>query len=361
MQIINGLQTGGAEKLVMDLHLGYRNHGHTSKVISLTGGVAGWSEDGIYSLGVSTPYDPRVVKRLHAAARETGIFSADLIHAHLFPAQFHVALLREIFRPDCPFITTEHSTLNRRRNTLSGKMIDRWHYSGYDRIICVSRGAEEALCRWIPELADRTCVIYNGIDLKRFAVSRVFRSEPPFTVVSVGSLRDKKNYTAALRAFSILRNRIHFDVKYRIGGEGVLEDSLRNEAGILDLGSSIEFLGHVDDVAELLQDSDVFFMPSSSEGFGLAAVEAMASGLPVVASDIPGIGEIIGRNEGCGLLINPDSPEQMADALQNLLENRENAFRMGSDGLKRSAMFSIENTVIKHLSLYRSILEKGAE
>jgi glycosyltransferase involved in cell wall biosynthesis len=360
-QIINGLQIGGAEKLVMALHLGYLNRGEDSTVISLTGTGSGWSEEGLYSLGLSSPYDPRAVARLKTEAAETGMIGADIIHSHLFPTQFYTAVLKKVSRTDCLYITTEHSTRNRRRGTFTGRLIDRWQYSVYDRIFCVSRGAEEELCRWIPEVADRTEVIYNGIDLKQFSVSRISRSVPPFTIVSIGSLREKKNYTKAIEAFSILRERVPFEVKYTIAGEGILLKALKEQVEGLGLESDVKFLGHVENVVELLNDSDIFFMPSSSEGFGIAAVEAMASGLPVVASDIPGIGEVVGSDECCGLLVSPDSPNQMADALQSLLQNRNNAFKMGTGGLERAANFSIERTVDEHLRAYRDALNEGTE
>ncbi|MCD4775407.1 MAG: glycosyltransferase family 4 protein [Candidatus Aegiribacteria sp.] len=360
-QIINGLQTGGAEKLVMDLHRGYLNCGEDSTVISLEGSNSGWSEEGLYSLGLSSPYDPRAVTRLTAVTGKTGMISADIIHSHLFPTQFYTAVFKKISHTDCMYITTEHSTRNRRRGTLAGRLIDRWQYSVYDRIFCVSRGAEEELCGWIPELVNRTEVIYNGIDLNRFCGPGISRRAPPFTIVSIGSLREKKNYTKAIEAFSILRERVSFDIRYVIAGEGVLVDVLKEQVKGLGLESNVKFLGHVEDVVGLLNDSDIFFMPSSSEGFGIAAVEAMASGLPVVASDIPGIGEIVGKDERCGLLVSPESPDQMADALQYLLKNRDHAYKMGSGGLVRAADFSIERTVEEHLLAYRDVLNEGVE
>lgn len=360
-QIINGLQTGGAEKLVMDLHRGYLNCGEDSTVISLTGTSSGWSEEGLFSLGLSSPYDPRAVTRLTAVAEKTGMISADIIHSHLFPTQFYTAVFKKTSHTDCMYITTEHSTRNRRRGTLAGRLIDKWQYSVYDRIFCVSRGAEEELCGWIPELVNRTEVIYNGIDLNRFCGPGISRSVPPFTIVSIGNLREKKNYTKAIEAFFILRERVSFDIRYIIAGEGVLLNALREQVERLGLESAVKFVGHVENIAGLLSDSDIFFMPSSSEGFGIAAVEAMASGLPVVASNIPGIGEVVGSDECCGLLVSPESPDLLADALQYLLKNRDHAYKMGTCGLERAANFSIERTIDEHLRAYRYVLNEGAE
>ena len=361
VQIINGLQIGGAEKLVMDLHQGYLSRGNDSIIVSLTGTDNGWSGKGLYSLGLSSPYDFRALPRLLSGIEETEMNNADVIHSHLFPAQLYTAVLKEISQLSCHFVTTEHGTLNRRRGSITGRIIDRWQYSCYDRIFCVSHGAGEELGNWIPELVNRIEIIYNGIDNRRFGDNRIFRSEPPFTILSIGSLRDKKNYTTAIKAFAILRNRVSPGVRFRIAGEGILMSTLEQQVKELGLESDIEFLGNVEDIAQLLHSSDVFFMPSCSEAFGLAAVEAMASGLPVVVSDIPGITEVVGENDCCGMLVSPASPDQMADALQYLIENRDRAYAMGTEGLNRAAMFSIEGTVEEYLRAYEDILNEGSE
>ena len=118
----------------------------------------------------------------------------------------------------------------------------------------------------------------------------------------------------------------------------------------------MKFLGDVSNINALLNRADIFFMPSLREGFGIAAVEAMASGLPVVASDIPGIGDVVGRDGRCGTLVNPHSPGEMAEALANLINNRDNARKMGLLGLKRAALYDIENTVDNYLRLYSELL-----
>ena len=80
----------------------------------------------------------------------------------------------------------------------------------------------------------------------------------------------------------------------------------------LGLEGKVRFLGHVDDVRGLLKKADIFLIPSRWEGFGLAAVEAMNAGLPVIASDVAGLREIVGRTPPSGLLVNPEKPGEIA-------------------------------------------------
>ena len=84
----------------------------------------------------------------------------------------------------------------------------------------------------------------------------------------------------------------------------------------------------------------------------------MASGLPVVASDVPGIGDVVGRDGSCGTLVNPHSPGEMAEALLNLIDNQDSAKKMGLCGLKRASLFNIESTVDEYLKLYREVLDE---
>ncbi len=174
----------------------------------------------------------------------------------------------------------------------------------------------------------------------------------------MGRLTEAKNYRKAIEAFSLLRTRSSLDLQYCIAGAGNLESALKNHALELGVSSSVKFLGEISDISSLMKQADVFFMPSSREGFGIAAVEAMASGLPVVASSLPGIGDVVGRDQHCGILVDPGSPPDMAEALHCLLENDMLSWRMGSSAFKRAGTFSIKITTDKYLELYESILNK---
>lgn len=359
VQVINSLETGGAERLALSLHRGYLTHGEKSILISIAGSKYGWSETGIFSLGLSSPYDPRVLLRLAGLPEETFLESADIIHSHLFPSQLIVSLVRDGIHLNGRLITTEHSTSNRRRRTISGKLIDRLFYPLYDRIVCVSDGAASELGCWIPEVSDRLEVISNGIDLKEFKAAGVFDGKEKMVIISVGRLTDAKNYHTAIKAFSILCSNSESDLKYVIAGSGNLESELKELAAELGVSSSMEFPGDVKNIPVLMQEADIFFMPSIREGFGIAAVEAMASGLPVVASDAPGIGDVVGRDGSCGTLVNPHSPVEMAEALSNLIDNQDSARKMGLCGLKRASLFNIESTIEEYLKLYQEVLDEG--
>ncbi|NOQ21449.1 MAG: glycosyltransferase [Candidatus Aegiribacteria sp.] len=357
-QIINSLQMGGAEKQALGLHQRYLERNHDSILISLAGEERGWTGRGVFSLGFSTPYNPFILPSLFDMKDELDLREADIIHAHLFPSQLITGLLLEAMPLRARFVTTEHSTANRRRGASAGRLIDRWFYQRFCRIICVSQAAAFELAEWIPEVSDKLEVVFNGIDLSEFSRKSSSRYTNRKTILSVGRLTEAKNYHAAIEAFSLLRTRSTLGLQYCIAGGGKLESVLKNHALELGVSGSVKFLGEISDISSLMKQADVFFMPSSREGFGIAAVEAMASGLPVVASSLPGIGDVVGRDQHCGILVDPGSPSEMAEALQCLLENDILSWRMGSSALKRAGTFSIEITTDKYLALYENILKR---
>lgn len=357
-QIINNLQVGGAEKLALGLHQRYLERDHESILISLAGEEKGWTDKGVFSLGYATPYNPFVLSSLFDLKDELDPGRADIIHAHLFPAQLLTGLFGESMPLGAQLVTTEHSTANRRRGTLFGRLVDRWFYKQFSGIICVSNAAASELAAWIPEVSGKLEVIFNGIDLNEFSGKPPPQYTDRKTILSVGRLTEAKNYRTAIEAFSLLCIRSKFDLQYMIAGSGKQETMLKNHALKLGVSGSVQFLGEVSDVSSLMKQADVFFMPSSREGFGMAAVEAMASGLPIVASGLPGIGDVVGRDQHCGILVDPASPSEMSEALHCLLENDMLSWRMGSSAVKRAGTFSIEITADKYLELYESILKK---
>lgn len=355
VQIINSLDTGGAETLAQGLHRQYLRRGHGSVILTLSGRRYGWSGPGIYSLGLRGPYEPSAVPLMVDLPADIGLDAADVVHTSLFPTQALVPLYSGSTSFNGILVTTEHSTSNRRRGSRWWRLFDGWTYRCYRRIVCVSEAAAKELGSWVPGVRGRISVIPNGIDLDEFHPPEAGRRNSPPLILSAGRLTGAKNYRKALEAFAI-QLRSGLSCRYLIAGGGPLEAELRSMASDLGVAGSVEFLGETDDIAGLMRMADLFFMPSAREGFGLAAVEAMACGLPVVASDIPGIGDIVGRDRECGILVDPDSTPGMAEALEWMLRNPSEAEKMGRSGTGRAASYSIEKCALMHLDLYEEVL-----
>lgn len=351
-QIINSIahDRGGAERVVRDLHRGLLSAGLDSRLVSLES-CALTNLEAATSLELTGPYDPRALLRLGAYAREIG--PNDIVHVHLFPASAYAAALAQSGRLNCRFVFTEHSTSNRRRGNALGEFVDRQVYRAYEKIVAISKGVEKELLLARPWLQGRTTTVENGSILPF--------NEPPqrlvgdvTRIVSVGRLTPAKNYDRAIDAMALLKGR---NFRYTIAGEGPLRLKLESHVARRGLSDIIDLPGFVQDVPGLLRSADVFFIPSEWEGFGLAAVEAMNAALPIIASDIPGLGDVVGSEGGAALRIDPKDVDGMAQALSRLIDDPELRLAIGARGFERSKDFSFDRCLDEYIALYRSLWE----
>lgn len=351
-QIINSIdmKRGGAERMARSLHGQLQSEGIEAHLVSLEGFGEGGVPEGAVSLGVSSPYDPRAFGRLAAYARRH-IRPSDVVHAHLFPASLYLSLLVRAGVVGAPVLFTEHSTSNNRRSSLFGRAIDRQVYGAFKQIIAISQGVSTELRKARPWVKGVT-VIPNGC---RLFFDRPIRRAPetePLTLLSVGRLTPAKNYGAALEALAQL---MPCNLRYVIAGDGPELEALRSTAARLGVSEAVEFAGYVPDIRALLQEADIFLIPSLWEGFGLAAVEGMNAALPVIASDVAGLREVVGPDGQAALLVDPGQPASIAAAIRRLAASPDLRRQLGQNGFERSQTFKIEDFVSAHLNLYAKV------
>jgi glycosyltransferase involved in cell wall biosynthesis len=211
-------------------------------------------------------------------------------------------------------------------------------------------------------LACRASVIQNGIDLAPYVAPPIPEERvrlrralglgaEDVAIGSVGLLWRAKGQEHLLRALARLQDVVVFLV-----GSGADEKPLRDLAVDLGITGRVRFLGWRDDVRQLLQAVDLYVQPSLTEGLPLAVVEAGAAGLPIVASDVGGIPEIITHGAN-GLLVPPGDPQALAQAIQKLIEDPQMARRLG-DAARQAAFerFSAEAMAERYMQLYERLL-----
>jgi glycosyltransferase involved in cell wall biosynthesis len=215
--------------------------------------------------------------------------------------------------------------------------------------VCVSQreradGLRARTCR-----ADRTVVIPNAVDVDAYPQAPLERDVP--RLISVGRLAAPKDWSTLLYALAALEPETFAELM--IVGDGPDRERVEDELARSSLRRRVRLLGERDDVPGLLSDADVFVLASRSEGLPLSVIEAMAAGLPVVASDVGGVGELVREGE-TGLLVPPGDPAALADALRLLLADRGLRRRLGSGGRERAkAFFDFSGFRRAHLELYR--------
>ncbi len=267
---------------------------------------------------------------------------ADLVHVHLFPSLYLGAFL--------PFrkIYTEHNVWNRRRRHGWLRILERGIYARYDCLTAVSNPVKERLSDWLSPCPTNIHVVENGVDLTRFGTlaprSRRPRSSK-YRIGMIGSFTEKKDQDTLVRLLHRLPD--HFELY--LAGVGSRMNAVRRLAERLGVADRTHFAGLVRDIPAFLDGLDLYVQSSRWEGFGLAAVEAMASRLPVLASDVAGLADVIDRSE---YRFPVGDDERLAVLVEEIARDDEKFIRAIEYSQARSKYFSIEKTAHAYENLY---------
>jgi glycosyltransferase involved in cell wall biosynthesis len=234
-----------------------------------------------------------------------------------------------------------------------------------DAVTCVSDQVARHLVKRAPSVAPRCAVIANGIDLSRFqadgdpvAARRALGLPADAWVVgTVGSLRAQKNHALLLRAFAEVRRAVPSAWLAIVGG-GELLPTLEALARTLEVESRVRFLGSRLDVPQLLPTFDAFCLTSDYEGMPLSVLEAMASGLAVVVTDVTGSRDVVAPGV-TGLVCPPGDPAALGRALVGLAADRQLAARLGSRAREHvAATLGLPRMLARYGELYARLLAR---
>jgi len=235
------------------------------------------------------------------------------------------------------------------------------------KVVAVS-GAAADVARKIERVsAGKLMVILNGIDTTKFAPASDHRSKAPnVTVGTVGRLSTEKNYTMLVRAFArLLRQRSApnglppaADFRLLFVGDGPEKSAIQNEVRRQGVDACCEFVGMQSNVDEWLKRIDIFCLSSVTEGTSMTLLEAGASGIPAVVTDVGGNGEIVAHGES-GLVVPAGDEGAFADALVKLVEDGELRSRFGAAARDRVVeRYSRESMVEQYVRVYKEVLKQ---
>lgn len=348
---------GGAERLLVDSIPYYKKKLNSCDVlvlkISNTEIEKELSESTyVKNLNVKNIYNPFIILKLIKEFK-----GYDIVHAHLFPTFYWVALSHILLFKNIKIVVTEHSPNNNRRNIFLFKKIEQFIYNRYHKIVCISESVKLELVKYLNnKLQVKLITINNGIDLKKFNNESTLDradfelSNDDYIIIQVASFRGAKDQDTVIKAMKGLPDR----VKLFLVGDGPRLEFCKDLGDSLNVSKRIFFLGNRLDVGCLLRISNCSVVSSNYEGFGLVAVEAMASGLPVIASDISGLNEIV-RNYG--ILFRKSNVEDLICKISSLLSNEEKSLEIAKKCLLRSKDFNIEKMVDGYIEVYKSLLK----
>ena len=239
--------------------------------------------------------------------------------------------------------------------------LERWAAARTDVLVAVSEAVRREMNAMHVGSTSRWHVIRNG-------VSSLFLSEPPADVaerssaqlLAVGSLTQEKGYDVLLRALPTIESS-HPEVELVLIGDGPLKSSLQTLANDLGIASRVHFAGVVADVRPWLRKATLLVAPSLNEGLGMAVVEAMALGCPVVASKVGGLVEVVIHGE-TGFLVQPGSVPLLAKQVIDLLKSPERRARMGLEGRRRAqAHFARDRPIAQLQDIYETLYRESVK
>lgn len=230
---------------------------------------------------------------------------------------------------------------SRRMEKLIGLLSNR-----VSKIICVCEAAAKESIRREGLHGRNIQVIHNGIEIERFQDFEKQKSDHLiFCNVAVAN-RKEKGHEDLIRAFTIVIEKVP-NALLRLVGDGPLLPDLKVLALELRIADKVEFAGRSNSIPSMLADTSVFVLPSHSEGISNALLEAMAMGIPVVATNVGGNPEVV-VNEKNGLLVEANSPEALAFAMIRIADNKEKMLGLGNNASKRIRECFLYDCMIKH-------------
>ena len=271
----------------------------------------------------------------------------DVVHVHLFPMLYWASIAARF--TSIRLVYTEHSTSNRRRNKWYFRPLERLIYSRYQRVISISQQTQDALTRWlgIKQPHHRFVVINNGVNLSTFPNLHQQR-DYPHTLIMVSRFVASKDQQTVIRAMGLLPNDVHVVFV----GDGEEMERCQEVACSLGLDNRVHFVGSQSDVASWIAKADIGIQSSNWEGFGLTAVELMAAGKPVIATNVDGLKQVV---EGAGLLFDVGDEKTLANYVSQLLQNEVLYMNTAEKCIHRAQLYDINNTVANYLKVYSEL------
>lgn len=357
LHIIGDLGTGGAEKLLNDSLPILKEKGNYVEVVILqqqkeiykssieAAGikVTSLSQDKIYSL--------KNIIKLRKFFKKNKF---DIINVHLFPELYFTPISILGLKGKQKLVFTEHSSNNRRRNK-KFQLIEKFIYSFYDKIICISKTTEKNLRVHLQDNSENILTIENGIDLKKiYEANPLKRSELSLKdkdciITMVGSFTPAKDQETLIKAMKYL------PLKYKLllVGNGPKFSLIHEMIKTLELEDRVKLLGNRKDVYSIYKMSDIVVLSSFFEGMPLSLMEGMACGKVCFGSKVPGIIDLIDDKR---VLFERGNSKELAEKILNLEENKVYIDILKNKNKIKINEFSIEKMLDLYLKEYSKLI-----
>lgn len=336
LHVVDSLEFGGLERVVSDLAIAQTARGHRVTVFSInrTDGFRTPLEEAGVPVVVGDKrgtLDRSVLRRMRKVARDVRV-----VHSHNFVPNYYAALAT-VALPDPPVLVTTCHDMGMRLANRKLRWLYRLSLKRTSRVAMVGRQVHDRFVGGGMVAGNRAVTVLNGVAIDRFQYSDARRDVarstlgilPDTPVIGcVGRLVALKNHHLMLSSLPTLIGK-YPGLKLVLAGEGPLAGELRCQAEALGVIDNVMFLGARTDIQDLLPAFDIFALPSKTEGLSIALLEACASSLAIVATEVGGNPEII-QDDRTGLLVPVDDQFALASAMDGLLADPLRRSRLGA-------------------------------
>lgn len=366
IQKVGGI--GGSERHLLDLLPSLRTNGIDGAflVLDTEGAEAFVAELAARAIphervAIGGDLSPALPRRIASVIRS---FQPDLVHTHLIHADLYGQVAARLTgTPAVSSVHSVHRFYTRFPSNVAMRMAGRLAR----RRIVISRCVERFLLEHHLTPAERLRVVHYGIDARRWAVGDPERAGEraaaglegtDFVLGIAGRMVPFKGHDVLIEAVARLVPQLP-NLRLHLAGDGPLRAELEDQVRARDLSAHVRFWGHVAEVPRFMAICDAVAMPSQpgdGEGLGLAVLEAMAAGKPVVASDMDALPELV-EHGSTGMLVPPSDEGALADAVKTLVRDRSRAEEMGRAAWERvGRLFSLDRMVDRTLAVYDEAL-----
>jgi len=351
LQVIPYFCFGGAETMCENLTYGLLSMGHSVTVVSLyaerTPISRRMEEAGVNilyldkKLGLDLSMIPKLMKIMKQE-------KPDVVHTHLDVIKYAVAAARLSCVKRC--VHTVHNVAHEEAEGRLQRIVNTVYFKlGWSVPVALSPEVLRTIVSFYGLPEEKVPMIYNGADLGKCMPKEDYQLSEPARLLHIGRFNEQKNHEGLLQAFAMIEKR-YPRCCLQLIGDGPLQEKMEACAENLGIRQKVAFLGNQSNVYPFLQKADLFLLPSRFEGMPMTIIEAMGTGLPIVASAVGGVPDML-ENEKSGLLVSFE-PEKVADAVCRLLDSEAMRKKLGSNARRNSQQFGAEFMAQRYCGVY---------
>lgn len=298
----------------------------------------------IIYLGKKKGFDPSLLFSLYQLLKTE---KPDVVHTHIGAAQY--AFPAAVFAKIKKCVHTVHS-IAQKENFGLNKKINKLYFKYAGVIpVALSKIVQDSIHEVYDVPVDKIPIVFNGMPVSRYFAKKDYKFNEGIRIAHVGRFSVEKNHSGLIESFDKIV-KIYPQAILNLYGDGSLLETIQEIVSEKNLSDKVVFHGLTDCVAEELSKNDIFCLPSNYEGVPMTLIEAMASAMPIVATAVGGVPDML--TDGHDAFVCPNDTDAVSQCLIRLIESQELREKLGQNALKRAYDFSLHKMSEKYMELY---------